>query len=70
MLIDAVANAKRGVAAVVDDDLFRVVGIHQDLHIDPGRAWLQNNVRQKDIITRVLRDDIAAGDGCGLDDGS
>ena len=59
--VDAVANTERGVATVVDDDLFGVIGVHQDLHIHTIGAGLQHDVGQQFAVAGILGHHISAG---------
>ena len=59
--VDAVANAERGVATVVDDDLLGVIRVHQDLHVHPVGAGLQHDVGQQFAVAGILGHHISAG---------
>ena len=61
MPVDAVANAERGVTAVVDDDLFGIIRVHQDLHVHPVGAGLQHDVGQQFAVAGILGHHISVG---------
>ena len=63
VLVNAVPNAERGVATVVDDDLFGVIRVHQDLHVHPIGAGLQHDVGQQLAVAGILGHHISAGRG-------